>query len=195
MRSRRIACLLLGIWMGAGLWMLWVASSNAASADRLLRAPNAAADAYLKSLGQVSLLPLTHYLAEQQNRSLFETWGVVQIALGAVLFFYLLFGTRLGKFPLAVSLLMLLIVIGERIAIGPGMEMVGRYADLNSDPSHRLQVAQGALDYGYKMAEALKFALGAIVAVYLIWQHTRSSSDARKQIDVINEPNYRHIDR
>ena len=75
MHSRRIACLLLGLWMGAGLWMLWVAADNVASADRLLVAPNAYAAAYLKSLGRVQLSPLTHYLANEQNRSLFQTWG------------------------------------------------------------------------------------------------------------------------
>src|ERR1039458_2831628 len=117
MRSRRIACLLLGLWMGAGLWMLWVAADNSASADRLLLAPNASAAAYLKTLGRAQLSPLAHYLAADQNRALFEKWGVVQIVLGGLFFFFLLFGTRLGKLPLVVALLMLLIVVGERVAI------------------------------------------------------------------------------
>src|SRR5580698_9778475 len=162
MHSRRIACLLLGLWMGAGLWMLWVASSNAASAERLLLAPGPSAAAYLKTLGHTPLLPLAYYLAEQQNRSLFQTWGVIQIVFGALFLFFLLFGTRLGKLPLAVARLMLLIVIGERIAVGPGMEMVGRATDLNIDPSHRAALARDVLNYGYKMAEGAKFFLGAL---------------------------------
>ena len=179
MHSRRIACLLLGLWMGAGLWMLWVASENNASADKLLLAPSASAAAYLKTLGRTQLSPLTHYLANEQNRSLFEVWGVVQIVLGGLFFFLLLFGTHLGKFPLAVALLMLLIVIGERVGITPGMEMVRQHTDFNPDPSQRARLAGDVLNFGYKMAEWAKFALGAVSAVMLVWQERRRSLDSR----------------
>ncbi|HUB82521.1 MAG TPA: hypothetical protein VMB03_27175 [Bryobacteraceae bacterium] len=195
MRSRRIACLLLGLWMGAGLWMLWVAADNTASASRLLLAPNAYAAEYLKTLGRAQLSPLTHYLAAEQNRSLFETWGVVQIVFGSLFFALLLFGTRLGKFPLAVALLMLLIVIGERAAIAPGMELVALHTDFNPSPSGRAQLANAAIDFGYKIAEWAKFSLGAVIAVVLIWQERRRSLDARKQVDLVNKTDYRHIDR
>ena len=181
--------------MGAGLWMLWVAADNAASADRLLLAPGANAAAYLKTLGRAQLGPLTHYLANEQNRSLFDTWGVVQIVLGVLFFFLLLFGTHLGKFPLAVALLMLLIVIGERVAITPGAELVGHATDFNPDPSHRALLASQTLDYGFKMAEASKFVLGAIAAVFLIWQERRRSFDARNKVNMVDKADYRHIDR
>jgi hypothetical protein len=120
--------------MGAGLWMLWVGGGQCiASADRLLLAPNSYAAAYLKTWGQTQLRPLAHYLANEQNRSRLQSWGVVQIVLGGV-FFFLLFGTRLGKFPLIVALLMLILVIAERVAITPGMEMVGQYTDFKTGP-------------------------------------------------------------
>ena len=87
--------------------------------------------------------------------------GVVQIVLGGLFFSLLLFGTHLGKFPLAVALLMLLIVIGERVAITPAIELVSRHNDLNPSLSQRAQFASDALSYGYKMAEWAKFAFGA----------------------------------
>jgi hypothetical protein len=118
---------------------------------------------------------------------------VVQIVLGALFFFFLLFGTRLGKFPLAVALLMLLIVIGERMAITPGMEMVGQVTDLNPDPSHRARLVRDVLNYGYTMAEWTKFALGAVAAVFLVWQEKRRSVDSRNQVNVIDKADYRHI--
>jgi len=194
MRSRRIACLLLGLWMGAGLWMLWVGHANSAAADKLLLAPNANAAEYFKSVGRPQVAPLAHYLATEQNRSLFEMWGIVQIVLGGLFFFFLLFGTHLGKFPLVVGLLMLLIVIGERAAITPGMEMVGHYTDFNPDPSHKARMARDVLNYGYSMAEWGKFALGVVAAVVLVWQERRRSVGARKQIDLIDKADYRHID-
>jgi hypothetical protein len=194
MRSRRIACLLLGLWMGAGLWMLWVAADNQTSAERLLEAPNPHAAAYLKTLGHAPVGPLAQYLAEEQNRSLFETWGVVQIVLSAVFFFFLLLGTRLGKFPLAVALLMLLIAIGERVAIIPGMEFVGRATDFNPDPSHRAQVARSALDFGYTMAEAVKYLLAVIVGGFMIWHQSRRSFDSRHKVDMVDKADHRHVD-
>ena len=195
MYSRRIACLLLGLWMGAGLWMLWVAADNVAAANHFLLAPNSNAATYLKTLGRAQLNPLAHYLAAEQNRSLLETWGVVQIVFASLLFFFLLFGTRLGKFPLVIALLMLLIVIGERVGITPGMEMVAQRTDFNVDPSHRALVARDALNFGYKMAEWVKFALGAVAAVFLIWQDSRRSVNSRKQVDLVDKADYRHINR
>lgn len=181
--------------MGAGLWTLWVASENTASADKLLMAPSDSAAAYLKTLGHAQLSPLTHYLANEENRSLFEVWGVIQIVLAGLFFFLLLFGTHLGKFPLAVALLMLLIVIGERVGITPGMEMVRQHTEFNPDPSHRARLASEVLNFGYKMAEWAKFALGAVAAAMLTWQERRRSLHSRDQVDLVNKADYRHIDR
>jgi len=179
--------------MGAGLWMLWVASNNRASAERVLLAPSERAAAYLKTLGHAPVGPLAQYLAAEQNRSLFEVWGVVQIVLAAVFFSFLLFGSRLGKFPLAMALVMLLIAIGERAAIIPGMEFVGRATDFNLNPSHRAQLALSAVDFGYTMAEAVKYLLAAIVAAFLIW-HSRRSLDPRHQVDMVDKADHRHVD-
>ncbi len=182
--------------MGAGLWMLWVAAANVAAADRLLLAPNSYAAAYLKTLGRTPLTPLTHYLANEQNRSLLETWGVIQVVLGALFFCFLLFGTHLGaRFPWEWALLMLLIVIGERVALTPELALVGQHNDFNLDPSQRARWASDALNFGYKMAECAKFALGAVAAIFLIWQENRRSLHSRNQVDMIDKADYRHIDR
>ena len=53
----------------------------------------------------------------------------------------------------------------------------------------------GALNFGYKMAEWVKFALGAVAAIFLIWQENRRSLHSRNQVDMIDKANYRHIDR
>jgi membrane protein required for beta-lactamase induction len=145
-------------------------------------------------LGHAPVSPLAHYLAAEQNRSLFETWGVVQIVLSGLFFLLLLFGTRVGKFPLAVALLMVVIAIGERVAT-PGIEMVGRAVDFNPDPSHRVRLARDVLSYGFTTAEAAKFLLAAIAAVCLVWPRKRRSFDARHQIDLVDKTDYRHIDR
>jgi hypothetical protein len=194
MRTRRIACLLLGLWLGAGLWMQWAAASNVNSANELLMRPSAAAAAYLKTLGRAPIAPLAYYLAAEQNRSLFETWGMVQIVMSALFFFFLLFGTREGKIPLALALLLFLIAVGERSAIIPEMNMVGRASDFAADPSHRVRLMRQALDYGFMTAELTKWILAAGAAGFLIWRRSRRSLDSRHQVDLVDKANYRHID-
>ena len=181
--------------MGAGLWMQWVAAENVSSADSLLLRPSADAGAYLKTLGRAPVGPLARYLAVEQNRVLFESWGSVQIALAAFFFFFLLFGTRLGKIPLALALLMLLIVVGERVLVIPEMNSVGRATDFATDPSHRVRLAREALNYGYSVAEGAKWVLAAGMAGFLIFQQSRRSLGSRHEVDLIDKANYRHIDR
>jgi hypothetical protein len=190
-----MACLLLGLWMGAGLWMQYVAADNAAAADSLLLRPSAAASAYLKTLGRTPAGPLARYLAAEQNRSLAETWGMVQIAVAAFFFFFLLFGTTQGKVPLALALVMFLIAVAERAAFLPEMEAVGRATDFTADPSHRVRAARDVLNYGYLMAELAKGLLAAAVAGLLIWQRGGRSTHSRHEVDMVDKADHRHIDR
>jgi hypothetical protein len=189
-----MACLLLGLWLGAGLWMQFVAADNSSAADSLLLRPTAAASEYLKSLGHTPISPLARYLAAEQNRSLYETWGMVQIAMAAFFFFFLLFGTRQGKVPLALGLLMFLIAVGERVAVTPEMEAVGRVTDFAASQSHRVRVANEVLSYGYTLAEVAKWVLAAGVAGILIWPRGGRSTDSRHQVDMVDKANHRHID-
>lgn len=175
--------------------MQYVAAANASAANSLLMRPSAAASEYLKTLGHTPIFPLARYLAAEQNRSLYETWGMVQIAVGAFFFFFLLFGTKQGKVPLALALLMFLIAVAERVVVMPEMEMVGRVTDFAASQSHRVRTANEVLNYGYAMAELAKWVLAAGVAGFLIWQRERRSTDSRHQVDMVDKANYRHIDR
>jgi hypothetical protein len=163
-----MACLLLGLWLGAGAWMQWVAASNTNSANELLMRPSAAAAAYLKTLGRAPIGPLADYLAAQQNRVLFETWGTAQIVVSALFFFFLLFGTSQGKVPLAMALLLFLIAVAERVVIVPEMNMVALATDFAQNQSHRIRLESQALDYGYMTAELVKWVVAAGVAGLLI---------------------------
>jgi hypothetical protein len=195
MHSRRIACLLLGLWLGAGLWMQWVASDNASAVDNLLTHPSENAAAYIKSLGHAPVGPLARYLEAERNRSLYETWGAVQIVVSALFFFFILFGTKMGKVPLALALALFLLVLAERLFLTPQIEMVGRATDFAVDPSHRMRLLREAVGYGYTAAEAAKWLLSAALACFLIWQRTRSSVDSRHEVDLVDKANYRHINR
>jgi len=175
--------------------MQFVTAANSSSAESMLVRPSVDARAYMKTLGHVSLVPLTQYLAAEQNRALYETWGDVQIALSGAFFFLLLFGTRMGKVPLAMALLLFLIALGERLFVAPQMEMIGRATDFASDPSHRVRLARDVLGYGRSVAEVAKWVLALGVGGFLIFQRSGRSVDSRHEVDMIDKANYRHIDR
>src|SRR5690348_7945786 len=97
MHSRRLACFLLGLWLGTGVFMEWVSRENLAAVDRLLAQPDPAAAVRIamldKTLGKNETRLLLRHQASEQNRYYYELWEIVQLVVAAGFFFFLLFGT------------------------------------------------------------------------------------------------------
>src|SRR5690242_11769627 len=106
MRSRRLACFLLAVWITGGVFMAWVATENFRSVDRLIGNANPLATMEFRTLGVDASRNLLRYQVSEQNRFYFETWEIAQLLLGLFFFFFLLFCTREGKYSLLVALLM-----------------------------------------------------------------------------------------
>src|SRR5271166_1925761 len=98
MHSARLVCLLLGFWLAGGFFMAAIATGGFHGVDRLLAEPNRTARLEFQSLeqnyGKGAARMLLRYQVSEQNRSYFEAWEMVQIAMGSLLFLFLLFGTR-----------------------------------------------------------------------------------------------------
>src|SRR5581483_2560344 len=117
MHFRRFACLLLGIWLGGILMMTVVATQNFRTVDRiLLDAPQGAAHE-LRAMGYETARMLLRWEAGEQNRRLFEFSETAQILMGMAVLFVLLFGSTEGKYALAISLLLLVIVLIQRLLL------------------------------------------------------------------------------
>src|SRR5438132_8052076 len=129
MHYRRIASFLLGLWLGGGLLMAWVATENFRSVDRLLAAPSPAAAIQIQALGREGARSLLRYQVSEQNRWYFEIWESSQLILGAGFFSFLLFGSSEGKFSLLLLLLMFLIVAIQRLFMTPELTSLGRSFD------------------------------------------------------------------
>ena len=195
MSSRRMACLLLGLWLGAGLLMAWVATQDLGSADRLTAHPDLAVAVQLKSLGANQTLPLLRYLAAEQTRDNLETWGTVQLFVGSFFFFFLLFGTNQGKFSLAVALLMVLIAFGQRLFLIPEILSRGRALDfLAQIPVHQ-RTQLDVLHYAYSLTEVVKGGLGLILAGILIWRTGGRSLNARQEVQLVDKADHGHVNR
>lgn len=195
MSTRRMACLLLGLWLGAGVLMAWVAIQDLHSADRLAAHPDLVAALQLKSLGSSQTLPLLRYLAAEQTRTNLESWGSLQLLVGSFFFFFLLFGTNQGKFSLALALLMALTAFGQRLFLIPEILSRGRAVDFLAQIPPYQQTQLEVLHYAYSVTEAVKVALGLILAAILIWRTDGRSLNARHEVQMVDKADHRHVNR
>ena len=199
MHSRRFACLLLGLWLAGDLFMGWLAPQNLHSLDRLMQRPNPAPFLPFRTRElAASARALVRYQAAEQNRFYYENWEIAQVFLGAFFFFFLLFGTREDKFTLLMVLLMWLMTLFQRFWMTPQITSLGRVTDFMPEALNSVErVKLHVLHTGYTVFELVKGTIGLALAVRLIFgrRSTRSDRDIRKELDLIDKANYRHINR
>lgn len=178
MHFRRLACFLLGAWLMGGLFMATVATQNFHSVDRLLAAPAAPARPQLDKLGHEAARALLRYQVAEQNRLYFETWGMVETAIGFVLLLTLLFGSTETHFTLLLALLMLLIAVLQRFVLTPEIVILGRVIDFvpaaqpSSERSHFWM-----LHAAYSISEVVKWGLNIVLTGRLLFRRRRRSED------------------
>ena len=177
--------------------MAWVATENFRSVDRTMESPSPVAALQFKSLGPTQTRMMLRYLVSEQNRYYFEYWDDVQIIYGLFFFFFLLFGTKEGKFPLGLALAMLLITMAQRFLLTPELISLGRNIDFIPPDMHSGQRTKFyVLHGGYAAAEVAKWGFGVVLGLALILAKRRSAnSEVRQKLDLINKADYRHVDR
>lgn len=197
MHLRRFLCFLLGIWLVGGLMVAWIASESFSLADQLATQPNPIAAAQLRSIPAATVRMLLRYQSGEQNRYYFEAWEYAQIMLGFFLFCFVLFGTRENKIFLFLILGMLLIVFLQRFFLTPELKSLGRELDFAAPETMGSERARfWVLHGGYTMAELMKLGTGFFVTLHLLFGRWRGSlRDSRKELDMVNKADYRHINR
>jgi hypothetical protein len=178
MHFRRLACFLLGTWLAGGLFMATVATQNFRSVDRLLAKPAPPARQQVDKLGRDSARSLLRYQVSEQNRLYFETWGLVESAIGLVLLLVLLFGSTEATFTLLLALLMLLIALLQRFVLTPEIVILGRVIDFvpaaqpSPERSHFWM-----LHATYSSIEVLKWGLGFVLTGRLLFRRKHKADD------------------
>jgi hypothetical protein len=195
MNFRRLACLLLGLWLGGSAFMAMVAAENFRSVDRLLAHPAPLAAQHIEGMGPTVARMFLRYQAAEQNRWYFETWDSAQIVIGLLLLFVLLFGTGEGKFTLALPVLMLGVALVDRLLLTPAIIAQGRLIDfvppgIQSLERNRFQVMHGA----YSSLEIAKWVLGLVLAGKLLVLRRRSHR-AGDEFHMVDKADHRHVDR
>jgi hypothetical protein len=197
MHSRRLACLLLGIWLGGSLVMAVITARTGSQADLVLDQATDTARIELKAFGP-NFRTLMQYQAAEANRWYVRNWALAQIGIGTAFFLIMLFGSQETAFVLIGILAMLLFTALQAFFIVPEWAALGRMLDFvpagQSVPEHGKYLVLRTAYFG---AEGAKCAMGLVLAASMVFSRRRSgrSRDSRREFDVVNKSNYRGVNR
>jgi hypothetical protein len=162
----RIAAFLTGCLILGCLFMIFVATQNFGTVDRVLAAPPQEAAPMLETLGAENSRLLLRYLAGEENRLFFTSWELAQIGLGAIataIFLLTVKSRLLAGFMGAV----LIVALFQHFRVTPEMIALGHQVDFGNANAEaysqfwRLHGLYGVLEVG-------KLVLLAIVAGILL---------------------------
>jgi hypothetical protein len=164
---RRLAALLMGAWLGAGLLTDVVVTQNFRTIDPFLQTPgNVEASAELNKIGRDQERLILRRNAAEENTWIFRNWERVEVAVGGLLFLLLLFGGRPQKLLFGLCLLMTAIVAIQHFFLLVSIADLGRRVDYlpASDPD---SVKFWRLHGIYSGLEIAKMLLGFMFAARL----------------------------
>jgi hypothetical protein len=163
---RRLSALLLGAWLGAGIFADVAVTQNFQTVDRFLAQPGSVLIAReLNSVGRDRARLILRRNAGEENNGIFENWERVELVLAIGLLLILMFGQP-SKLMLAAAFLMFGIVAAQHFLLSPEITDLGRkMADLPADNplSSRFWTDHGI----YSGSEILKLVVGGALAVRL----------------------------
>jgi hypothetical protein len=194
MRHTRIAAFLLGAWLLGTVFMVFVATQNFETVDRVLKTAPPDASKMIAALGNENARQLLRYLAGEENRYFFENWEVAQLILGALLTVVLLFGVE-SRMLAGFSVAMLILTIFEHLKITPEMTWLGRSFDFLPWTAESLARDQfWKLHGAYSAIEIVKMLLAIVIAGFLFQLRQRRRKE-RVQVKSVDYPQHRHVDR
>ena len=150
---------LLGGWIAGTLILGAVATQNFRTIDRLLSAPRPEFGSALAPLGHDQGRVVLRYLSSELNRLYFRAWGLIQIAIGAVLVAGA-FGLRpidrvgvSGAVVIFVLVILLAVLNWSIVPIGRSLDFLPR------NPAPPALTRFGRLHLAYTLLDALKLVL------------------------------------
>jgi hypothetical protein len=168
MHYHRIAAFLSGSIILGTLFMIFVATQNFQTVDRVLASPPAEAAQMFQTLGQEQSRLLLRYLAGEDNRTFFVAWEWAQIGLGFVLTAILLFPLRSGLLA-GLSGGMMIIALFQHFSVTPEMISFGRMIDFGAGPGSAAYTQFWRLHGLYGVLEVVKLILLITVAGFLLF--------------------------
>ncbi len=171
----RIAAFLAGCLILGGLFMIFVATQNFGTVDRVLAAPPHEATQMFQTLGPENTRLLLRYLAGEENRLYFTSWELAQIALGALLTAVLLLAIK-SRLLAGLAGAMLILVLFQHFRVTPEMIALGRLVDFGGGSGSAAYSQFWRLHGLYGVLEVVKLVLLAVVAGLLLFGRRRKTT-------------------
>ena len=196
MHARRLACFILGMWLAAGIAVAWLERADFQTIQDVLSQPDPAVAQRIKALGAHETYLLMGHVASEQRQRTIRSWEDLQLLLGLGFFFFLLFGTREGKLPLAMALLLVGMVLLERFLLTPEALSLARIASFATGRASAGEtVRRMVLSSTHEGFEIAKLTVEVALAAMLVLRRGGRSGDAGDQLHVVDKSDYGHVDR
>jgi nitroreductase len=182
MHHQRIAAFLSGCLVLGSLFMIFVATQNFQTVDRVLASPPPEAAQMFQTLGPDNSRLLLRYLAGEENRLFFVAWEWAQMALGIALTAILLFAIRRGLLA-GLAGGMVIIALFQHFEITPQMISVGRLIDFGAGAGSAAYTEFWRLHGLYGVLEVAKLVLVAAVAVLLFFWSAQARGHRHRKRD------------
>ncbi len=177
MHRYRIAAFLVGCLILGSLFMIFVATQNFGTVDRVLAAPPQQEVAQMfQTLGPDNARLLLRYLAGEENRLFFSSWELAEIALGALLTAVVLFMIH-SRLLAGLSGAMLILVLFQHFRVTPQMIALGRLVDFGGGSASAAYSQFWRLHGLYGVLEVVKLALLIVVAGILLFGRRAKSPE------------------
>lgn len=165
---RRLASVLLGLWLGAGIVTDVTVTTNFSTVDRFLQSPGSVATSIeLNQIGRAKIREILRRNAGEENNFIFENWELAELGLGSILFFVLLFGDRPQISMIALTALMLAIVLAQHLFLSPQITSMGRA--IVGLPNTSAEYKRFWMFHGiYSGSEILKLVIGFAFMLRLV---------------------------
>ncbi|MBS1874196.1 MAG: hypothetical protein JSU00_13350 [Acidobacteria bacterium] len=166
MHLRRVAAFLLGAWIVGCLFMAFIDLRSSQSAETILTRPPGEIAKLIKAAGYEPVAQLlAHHQAELTNQYMWA-WGVTQLLIGASLIVVLVYATHISRLGIGLGGAMMILAVFGYFVLAPEITFLRRgieFAQGWSADRARYLALRGA----FLMVEAVKLALGCVLAGYL----------------------------
>ncbi|MBV9771291.1 MAG: hypothetical protein JOZ32_17095 [Bryobacterales bacterium] len=176
MHRNRIAAFLLGCLIMGSVFMIFVATQNFGTVDRVLAAPPQEAVQMFQTLGRQNGRLLLRYLAGEENRLFFESWELAQIGLGALLTAVLLLATK-RRLLAGMTGAMVIVALFQHFRVTPEMIALGRLVDFGGGAGSAAYSQFWRLHGLYGVLEVVKLSLLIVAAIILLFTRQRKTSE------------------
>ncbi len=166
MQIQRLAVLVLGLWLGAGIFADIAVTRNFNTVERFLANPGTASAANeIDAIGRDREREILRRNAAEENNGIFHDWERAELVIGAAVI-ALLALERAAAIDLAIAAVMIAIVAVQTLALSPRISALGRL--IPSMPPGDPAVAHFWTMHGiYSGSEILKLLFGFALSLRL----------------------------